>query len=153
LLPRRQRDDQKGAEEARDQLPRLLEAAESGRSTVITRRGRPVAALVPTGDYLASVPLTPAAGSGGGLWGRNRPGQSASCAMNGAGSGQSDFPKNSLFKKQKPRHNGDKRSRSAERAAEKARRSDVANPNGDSAIENTRSREMNHFAALRISMG
>ena len=64
---------QKGAEEARNQLPNLLEAAASGQPTVITKRGRPVAALVPIGDYLASVPqqpLTPAAGSGRGLWGR-----------------------------------------------------------------------------------
>ena len=37
----------KGAEEARNQLPDLLEAAEKGRSTIITRHGRPVAALVP----------------------------------------------------------------------------------------------------------
>ena len=37
----------KGAEEARNQLPDLLDAAEKGRSTIITRHGRPVAALVP----------------------------------------------------------------------------------------------------------
>jgi prevent-host-death family protein len=37
----------KGAEEARNQLPDLLEAAERGRSTIITKHGRPVAALVP----------------------------------------------------------------------------------------------------------
>jgi len=41
----------KGAEEARNQLPDLLEAAEKGRSTVITRHGRPVAALVPLKEY------------------------------------------------------------------------------------------------------
>jgi antitoxin (DNA-binding transcriptional repressor) of toxin-antitoxin stability system len=34
----------KGAEEARNQLPDLLAAAEKGRSTIITRHGRPVAA-------------------------------------------------------------------------------------------------------------
>jgi prevent-host-death family protein len=64
----------KGAEEARNQLPHLLEAAERGQSTVITKRGRPVAALVPINDYLAAVPqkpLQPLAGSGRGLWGRN----------------------------------------------------------------------------------
>jgi prevent-host-death family protein len=64
----------KGAEEARNQLPRLLEAAEAGRSTVITKRGRPVAALVPIEDYVAAgpqQPLTPMAGSGRGLWGRS----------------------------------------------------------------------------------
>ncbi|MBV9343803.1 MAG: type II toxin-antitoxin system Phd/YefM family antitoxin [Gammaproteobacteria bacterium] len=37
----------KGAEEARNQLPDLLDAAERGRATIITKHGRPVAALVP----------------------------------------------------------------------------------------------------------
>ena len=62
----------KGAEEARNQLPDLLDAAEQGRSTVITRHGRPVAALVPAGEYRASArqrPLSPLKGSGRGLWG------------------------------------------------------------------------------------
>ena len=52
----------KGAEEARNQLPHLLEAAENGQSTVITKHGRPVAALVPIDDYIAAArqePLTP----------------------------------------------------------------------------------------------
>ncbi len=65
---------QKGAEEARNELPHLLEAAEGGQSTVITRRGRPVAALVPIEGYIAAIrqePLTPLAGSGRRLWGRN----------------------------------------------------------------------------------
>ena len=65
---------QKGAEEARNQLPRLLEAAEGGQSTVITKRGRPVAALIPIDDYPRPVrqePLTPQAGSGRAFWGRN----------------------------------------------------------------------------------
>ncbi|MGB9118753.1 type II toxin-antitoxin system Phd/YefM family antitoxin [Bradyrhizobium sp.] len=64
----------KGAEEARNQLPDLLDAAEKGRSTVITRHGRPVAALVPIAAYGAAIcqqPLTPVAGSGRGLWGQN----------------------------------------------------------------------------------
>ena len=64
----------KGAEEARNQLPDLLDAAEKGRSTIITRHGRPVAALVPIGAYGAALgqqPLTPIAGSGRGLWGKN----------------------------------------------------------------------------------
>ena len=63
----------KGAEEARNQLPALLEAAEKGRSTIITRHGRPVAALVPIAAYDAAVrrqPLTPVEGSGPGLWGK-----------------------------------------------------------------------------------
>ena len=64
----------KGAEEARNQLPDLLDAAERGRSTIITKHGRPVAALVPIAAYGGAVrqqPLTPVAGSGRGLWGKN----------------------------------------------------------------------------------
>ena len=37
----------KGAEEARNELPNLLAAAEKGRPTIITRHGKPVARLVP----------------------------------------------------------------------------------------------------------
>lgn len=64
----------KGAEEARNQLPDLLDAAEKGRSTIITRHGRPVAALVPIEAYEAAVrqrSLLPLKGSGRGLWGKN----------------------------------------------------------------------------------
>jgi prevent-host-death family protein len=64
----------KGAEEARTQLPALLEAAEKGHSTIITRHGRPIAALVPVADYVSSdrqQPLLPLEGSGRGMWGRN----------------------------------------------------------------------------------
>jgi prevent-host-death family protein len=61
-----------GAEEARNQLPDLLEAAERGQSTIITRHGRPVAALVPIETFNATVrqqSLLPLKGSGRGLWG------------------------------------------------------------------------------------
>jgi len=64
----------KGAEEARNQLPDLLDAAGKGRSTIITRHGRPVAALVPIEAYGAAIrqqPLISVAGSGRGLWGKN----------------------------------------------------------------------------------
>ncbi len=64
----------KGAEEARNQLPALLEAAEKGRSTVITRHGRAVAALVPISAYGGASEqqsLIPIAGSGRGLWGKD----------------------------------------------------------------------------------
>jgi prevent-host-death family protein len=64
----------KGAEEARNQLPELLRAAEKGQSTIITRRGRAIAALVPIEAYGAAVhqrSLLPLAGSGRGLWGKN----------------------------------------------------------------------------------
>jgi prevent-host-death family protein len=64
----------KGAEEARNQLPDLLDAAENGRSTIITRHGRAVAALVPIAQYGAAdrqQSLLPLQGSGRGLWGKN----------------------------------------------------------------------------------
>jgi prevent-host-death family protein len=64
----------KGAEEARNRLPELLAAAEKGQSTIITRHGRPVAALVPIAACKPSVaqqPLTPLQGSGRGLWGED----------------------------------------------------------------------------------
>ena len=68
------RQTRKGAEEARNQLPDLLAAAERGRATVITRHGRPVAALVPMGDFSGSrrqQALLPLKGSGRGLWGND----------------------------------------------------------------------------------
>ena len=64
----------RGAEEARNRFPQLLEAAERGEATIITRHGRPVAAVVPIGAYHAAVrqePLLPVAGSGHGLWGKD----------------------------------------------------------------------------------
>jgi prevent-host-death family protein len=64
----------KGAEEARNQLPDLLDAAQKGRSTIITRHGRAVAALVPIEAYDSAgrqQPLLPMAGSGRGLWGKD----------------------------------------------------------------------------------
>jgi prevent-host-death family protein len=64
----------KGAEEARNQLPELLDAAERGRATIITKHGRPVAALVPLDEFDASGgqhSLVPLRGSGKGLWGKD----------------------------------------------------------------------------------
>src|ERR1700688_4938148 len=64
----------KVAEEVRNELPDLLATAEKGRATIITRHGRPVAALVPISAYGAAVrqpPLLPLKGSGRGLWGGN----------------------------------------------------------------------------------
>jgi prevent-host-death family protein len=64
----------KGAEEARKQLPDLLDAAENGEATIITRHGRPVAAIVPV-DAQGIVPrqqsLLSLAGTGRGLWGND----------------------------------------------------------------------------------
>lgn len=69
------KDAQKGAEEARNQLAHLLEDAEGGRATVITRRGRPVAALVPFAAYRGvrgrQQPILALEGSGRGLWGKD----------------------------------------------------------------------------------
>jgi prevent-host-death family protein len=62
----------KGAEEARSQLPSLLDAAEGGASTLITRRGRPVAVLAPVNGLAGQcvqASLLPVRGSGQGLWG------------------------------------------------------------------------------------
>ena len=53
----------KGAEEARNQLPSLLEAAERGRATVITKHGKPVAALVPIEDFKAASGTSDAQGN------------------------------------------------------------------------------------------
>jgi prevent-host-death family protein len=64
----------RGAEEARKQLPDLLDAAEKGEATIITRHGRPVVAIVPV-DAQDIVPrqqsLIPLAGTGRGLWDRH----------------------------------------------------------------------------------
>lgn len=65
------RKNSKGAEEARSQLPELLDAAERGRATVITRHGKPVAELVPIGQRgpREAQSLLPLCGTGRGLWG------------------------------------------------------------------------------------
>jgi len=68
------RTGRKGAEEARNQLPDLLNAAQKGRSTIITKHGRPIAALVPVEEFTdrsAQRPLLPWKGSGRGLWGKD----------------------------------------------------------------------------------
>jgi prevent-host-death family protein len=70
----------KGAEEARNTLPSVLEAAERGRTTIVTRHGRRVAAIVPIEayeEYLKSLQrprqrsILPLSGSGVGLWGED----------------------------------------------------------------------------------
>jgi prevent-host-death family protein len=70
------RQESKGVEDARSQLPALLAAAERGHSTVITRHGRAVAAIVPVDRAPArprQLSFLGLAGSGKGLWGRDRP--------------------------------------------------------------------------------
>jgi prevent-host-death family protein len=61
----------KGVEQARQQLPAILDEAAAGRATVITRRGEEVAAVVPiaTARLPRPMPLTGLAGTGRGLWG------------------------------------------------------------------------------------
>ena len=64
----------RGSEDARNELPSLIEAAESGHATIITRRGRPVAALVPVDAYRRGhrqQSLLPLEGSGKSQWGKN----------------------------------------------------------------------------------
>jgi prevent-host-death family protein len=63
-----------GAEEARKLLPELIERAHHGRSSVITKRGKPYARIVAmdaTTTKKPRLPLLALAGSGRGLWGRN----------------------------------------------------------------------------------
>lgn len=64
----------RGAEEARNQLPELLSAAQRGRQTIITRHGRPVAMLTPVsaaGEASTQRSLLSLAGSARGLYGRD----------------------------------------------------------------------------------
>jgi prevent-host-death family protein len=72
-VPTVSRTTYKGVEDARRELPELLDAAVKGEPTVITRRGQPVAALVPLAVYdsVRQQSLLPLAGSGRRLWGRS----------------------------------------------------------------------------------
>lgn len=62
----------RGAEEARQNLPAILAAARAGQSTMITRHGRAVAAVVPAAavNQAAPISLLTVAGSGKGMWGK-----------------------------------------------------------------------------------
>ena len=72
-MRRASKPESRGAEEARQQLPAILSAAAAGRTTIITRHGRPVAAVVPAAaaKRVSAASLTALAGSGKGLWGSN----------------------------------------------------------------------------------
>ena len=63
----------KGAEEARAKLPELLDAAERGLYTIITRRGKDVAEIGPlTKRYPTQKPFPDdLIGSGKGYWGED----------------------------------------------------------------------------------
>ncbi|HET6546439.1 MAG TPA: hypothetical protein VFG55_06810 [Rhodanobacteraceae bacterium] len=67
------RQNSKGVEEARQQLPAILADAAAGRTTIITRHGRVVAAVVPATSARPARPvsLQSLAGTGRGLWGRD----------------------------------------------------------------------------------
>lgn len=62
-----------GAEQARARLPELLEQANRGQVTVITKRGRPYAALVPVQRVQRPRGASTMAlkGSGRGCWGED----------------------------------------------------------------------------------
>ncbi|HET8774531.1 MAG TPA: type II toxin-antitoxin system prevent-host-death family antitoxin [Thermoanaerobaculia bacterium] len=66
------RTKRRGAEEARNQFSDLLAAAESGDSTIITKHGRAIAALVPADQHDPAgrqQSLLALRGSGRGMWG------------------------------------------------------------------------------------
>ncbi len=63
-----------GAEEARTRLPDLLERAHRGVPTVITKRGKPYAVVVPVAQAQSAQPrlsVLALKGSGRGMWGPN----------------------------------------------------------------------------------
>ena len=61
-----------GAEDARALLPELLEKAHQGSASLITKRGKPYAALVPVEQMRRTrQALLALRGSGRGLWGKN----------------------------------------------------------------------------------
>jgi prevent-host-death family protein len=64
-----------GSEAARKHLPDLLDRAAKGETTVVTRRGRPVAVVGPIDSTAPRVARGPALlslrGSGKGLWGKD----------------------------------------------------------------------------------
>lgn len=61
----------KGVEDARRSFPALLDAAAQGATTIITRRGVAVAAIVPASAAATVRPISlmSLAGTGKGLWG------------------------------------------------------------------------------------
>ena len=63
----------KGIQEARAQLPALLADAERGQVTIITKRSRPIAALVPIAQATAprQRSLLTLEGTGAGLWSKD----------------------------------------------------------------------------------
>ncbi len=63
-----------GVEDARRNLPVLLERANRGQTVVITKRGKPFAAIVPIDQATKKdhgLSLSKLRGTGKGLWGKN----------------------------------------------------------------------------------
>jgi len=63
-----------GSEEARTRLPELIERAHRGEGSVITKRGKPYAEVVPVGSNTNGKPrlsFLSLAGTGRGLWGHD----------------------------------------------------------------------------------
>lgn len=64
-----------GLEQARIQLPAIVAEAHAGHASIITRHGKPYAAIVPIQDFQKSQPSAEASGllalrgTGRGLWG------------------------------------------------------------------------------------
>jgi prevent-host-death family protein len=63
----------KGAEQARAELPSILDEAEAGKSTLITRRGKVVAAVIPIADLRVKpkISFTSLRGIAKGMWGED----------------------------------------------------------------------------------
>lgn len=77
-LPTPETVESVGSEEARQQLPTLIDRARGGVSTVVTRHGRPCAAIVPVSVLAQATAVAPRGpsltslrGSGAGLWGEH----------------------------------------------------------------------------------
>jgi prevent-host-death family protein len=64
----------RGVQEARQELPALLEAAHRGTKTIITKHGKPYAAIVPVAEAGSRQPgltMTGLRGSGKKIWKRD----------------------------------------------------------------------------------
>ena len=62
------------AEAARKKFPSLIEQAHHGTATIVTKRGRPYAAIVPIAKLMEGkgrLGIQSLRGSGKGMWGRN----------------------------------------------------------------------------------
>jgi|SRR5579883_676443 len=74
-----------GAEQTLQHLPAILAAAAISQSTLITHRGREIAAVVPAAAarFSKPLPLTALAGSAWGVWGARSSQTICWCATNG----------------------------------------------------------------------